>query len=72
MIIYNMRKNGPYEYDKFILNIGQIYNMVAEESSKMKDHAAYKNLEILNENIERLTAPDSISNKLLSLRNLKL
>lgn len=30
MIFYNIRKNGPYEYDKFILNIGQIYNAVTK------------------------------------------
>ena len=26
MILYNIRKNGPYEYDKFVLNIYQIMN----------------------------------------------
>lgn len=26
MILYNIRKNGPYEYDKFVLNIYQIIN----------------------------------------------
>ena len=72
MIIYNMRKNGPYEYDKFTLNIGQIYNMVANETAKMKDHAAHKNLEILDGIVKKMAAPDSISNKLLSLRMLKL
>lgn len=72
MIIYNMRKNGPYEYDKFILNIGQIYNMVADETAKMKDHAAYKNLKVLDEIVKKMAAPDSISNKLLSLRMSRL
>lgn len=28
MILYNMRNRGPYEYDKFTLNILQIYNAV--------------------------------------------
>lgn len=28
MIIYNMRNRGPYEYDKFVLNILQIHNAV--------------------------------------------
>lgn len=28
MIIYNMRNRGPYEYDKFTLNILQIHNAV--------------------------------------------
>lgn len=30
MIFYNIRKNGPYEYDKFVLNVGQIYNAVTK------------------------------------------
>lgn len=29
MILYNMRHRGPYEYDKFTLNILQISNAVA-------------------------------------------
>lgn len=28
MIIYNMRYRGPFEYDKFCLNILQFYNEV--------------------------------------------
>lgn len=28
MILYNMRERGPYEYDKFVLNILQLYNAV--------------------------------------------
>lgn len=26
MILYNMRYRGPYEYDKFVLNVLQIHN----------------------------------------------
>lgn len=28
MILYNIRHRGPYEYDKFVLNIMQTYNEV--------------------------------------------
>lgn len=28
MIQYNARERGPYEYDKFVLNILQLYNAV--------------------------------------------
>lgn len=28
MILYNMRNRGPYEYDKFTLNILQIHNAI--------------------------------------------
>lgn len=30
MILYNIRANGPFEYDKFILNIGQLHNEVLD------------------------------------------
>ena len=28
MILYNIRHRGPYEYDKFILNVFQLYNEI--------------------------------------------
>lgn len=31
MILYNIRANGPYEYDKFILNIFQIINLLRQQ-----------------------------------------
>lgn len=37
MILYNIRKNGPYEYDKFILNIYQIINDVREKQVELKN-----------------------------------
>lgn len=42
MILYNIRANGPFEYDKFILNIGQLhneFNMTKDmyENSELKD-----------------------------------
>lgn len=41
MILYNMRNRGPYEYDKFTLNILQIHNAVTlSEMYELKDNAA--------------------------------
>ena len=36
MIIYNFRANGPYEYDKFVLNFGQLYNLCANTKNEWK------------------------------------
>lgn len=36
MILYNICKNGPYVYDKFMLNIGQIVNDVRLEEKRYK------------------------------------
>lgn len=35
MITYNMRYRGPYEYDKFALNILQYINLVKDISSSV-------------------------------------
>lgn len=39
MIIYNMRYRGPYEYDKFALNILQYINLVKDISSSVNKNA---------------------------------
>lgn len=38
MIHYNMRYRGPYEYDKFILNILQLANIINLSQSKELDN----------------------------------
>lgn len=38
MITYNIRYRGPYEYDKFVLNILQLYNAIKlSELNELKD-----------------------------------
>lgn len=37
MILYNICKNGPYVYDKLMLNIGQIVNDVRLEEKQYKE-----------------------------------
>ena len=39
MITYNMRYGGPYEYDKFALNILQYINLVKDISSSVNKNA---------------------------------
>jgi len=65
MIIYNIRNNGPYEYDKFILNIGQLYNYVEDEKIVYSKHYIHNQLKYLNEQIKELTKEDSLINKLV-------
>ena len=48
MILYNLRFNGPYEYDKLILNVFQLYNLVEEEKEKYAAHSILKQLSDLN------------------------
>ncbi len=68
MILYNMRYRGPYEYEKFILNVFQYHN----EILRMKKELNEKN----EQNITELTAKldklrekvDELSNQILILR----
>lgn len=39
MITYNMRYRGPYEYDKFALNILQYINLVKDIASSVNKDA---------------------------------
>lgn len=71
MILYNMRYRGPYEYDKFILNVMQFAN----ETKRLKGYlgdtslAELKELEKqLTKIIDEETKVDSTGQKLLALR----
>lgn len=39
MITYNMRYRGPYEYDKFALNILQYINLIKDITSSVNKNA---------------------------------
>ena len=57
MIVYNIRHNGPYEYDIFILNTFQLYNLVRDMKKKLAEHEIYSQLNTLTEEINRKTVP---------------
>ena len=64
MIIYNIRKNGPYEKDKFILNIGQLHNKVIDEQKNFERSDIHLQLKELNNLIREYTKEDSLANKI--------
>lgn len=64
MIIYNIRKNGPYEKDKFILNIGQLHNKVMDEQENFEKSDIYLQLKALNNLIREYTKEDSLANQM--------
>ena len=57
MIIYNIRHNGPYEYDKFVLNTFQLHNLVRDMKKKLLDHEIYRQLDELSKEVNRKTVP---------------
>lgn len=64
MIIYNIRKNGPYEKDKFILNIGQLHNKIIDEQKNFERSDIHLQLKELNNLIREYTKEDSLANKI--------
>ena len=64
MIIYNIRKNGPYEKDKFILNIGQLHNKVMDDQENFEKSDIHLQLKALNNLIREYTKEDSLANQM--------
>ena len=59
MINYNMRYRGPYEYDKFILNVFQYSNAIYDFENDLTSDGAYTTINNLNIDV------DSIYNQVL-------
>lgn len=71
MILYNMRHRGPFEYDKFTLNIFQLFNEVKILEAKLdkKEYGQFKKkVSELNGVFDELTGAKSITQEALLLR----
>ena len=55
MIIYNIRANGPYEYDKFMLNFGQLHNLMQDVKQEFYDSDIITHNTYLTEQIKART-----------------
>lgn len=72
MILYNMRYRGPFEYDKFVLNIFQIHNEVKMLVRKFNENEEGNLLDIykdINQIYESLTDKDSDGMKILLMEH---
>lgn len=72
MILYNMRYRGPFEYDKFVLNIFQIHNEVKMLVRKFNENEEGNLLDIykdINQIYESLTDKDSNGMKILLMEH---
>lgn len=67
MIIYNLRNNGPYEFDKFMLNIGQLYNKAEDEKELFAAHEIHSQLKQLENELENLNKDGSWFNMIILL-----
>lgn len=73
MILYNMRYRGPFEYDKFVLNIFQISNETKSLTKKFNSNeidSIKKICTLINDKYEKLTQENSDSMKLLLIEHM--
>ena len=68
MILYNIRANGPFEYDKMILNIGQIHNEYNRTKHIYRASNLDKTLNDLDDTIKTCTASDNLLNQIALLK----
>lgn len=54
MIHYNMRYRGPYEYEKFVLNILQYSNLVTDFSNDANELDTWKTLKEIEAEVNKL------------------
>ena len=54
MINYNIRYRGPYEYDKFILNIFQYSNAIYDFEYDLSNKGAYTTSNELKDTVDAL------------------
>ena len=54
MINYNIRYRGPYEYDKFILNIFQYSNAIYDFEYDLSSKGAYTTINELKDTVDAL------------------
>lgn len=54
MINYNIRYRGPYEYDKFILNIFQYSNAIYDFEYDLSNKGAYTTINKLKDTVDAL------------------
>lgn len=64
MINYNMRYKGPYEYDKFILNIFQYSNAIYDFENDLNKNSTFTTINEIKETV------DSIYNQIIKENGL--
>ena len=66
MIIYNIRANGPYEYDKLMLLYGQLHNLAVQAKESWDTHAVHQQDDLLSEIIASAVGENDEGNNLLN------
>ena len=68
MINYNMRYRGPYEYDKFILNIFQYSNAIYDFENDLSENSTFDTINSIRETVDdifnQITKEKGLSDKI--------
>ena len=68
MINYNMRYRGPYEYDKFILNIFQYSNAIYDFENDLSENSTFYTINSMRETVDdifnQVTKEKGLSDKI--------
>lgn len=68
MINYNMRYRGPYEYDKFILNIFQYNNAIYDFENDLSENSTFDTINRMRETVDdifnQITKEKGLSDKI--------
>lgn len=70
MILYNFRHRGPYEYDKFVLNILQLHNEIALLEQRLAEGSASQlaiTTKEFNTVFDSIVGDESLSKEMLLL-----
>lgn len=54
MINYNMRYRGPYEYDKFVLNIFQYSNAIYDFENDLSENSTFDTINSIRETVDSI------------------
>lgn len=71
MILYNFRYRGPFEYDKFILNVFQLSNEI-KRMNRHIDENGVSNIVKIKEELDKIfNELTDINNNLSDILNIK-
>ena len=70
MIVYNFRANGPYEYDKFMLNYGQLFNMAQDTKNAWNQCDVHEQDRILSQHIQQITEEDNLLAHIMTVKHI--
>ena len=71
MILYNMRYRGPYEYDKFILNVFQFHNEMLDIENEINESTETNLSALIEEMDESINSLQLMSEQYILINEMR-